>query len=500
MIQSRFRHLHTQGLVGVVANARGRLGDVLTQRQLPGALRDDLGVEAVEALAVLQHLLHTRNGMNVQQVQDADKVPSARQRSVPRFQTLTKVLENRWQFPLSKNVRVIQGGRPTLQRGQVMQRVEHLTAWLIAAFMPGNHLAGNDDLDVFDVRFHRSCLKGAALRHTVTHLVEAGRLVLVDLGLLIEASVEGHARQRQGPLPVAFKALADRLGVLARSACPILAAAVAQIDIEFGPVLGVRHWRGPTSLQGLDAILHIRLLVAMGRHAEKRLENVVAGQGLIACMQLPLPTAEDRRRHRLGIVPPHFARHTAKELETLHHAFQDRFGPFARQGHGERIIRVRPDQDEHRDLLSALGKVDIDVAEVRFEPLARITRERDKSLDVLAPYLANVAAHGIVPTQVTVLVAQPFEDATARMPLLGRRLLIVGKNLLDEMMEAAELGSRRFAEPSKRLRLWVGQNFADLASRMMKRACDGTNAHTIAMGLANACIYVHREHPWLLSS
>jgi hypothetical protein len=33
---------------------------VLPQRQLPGALRDDLGIEAVEALALLERALHTR--------------------------------------------------------------------------------------------------------------------------------------------------------------------------------------------------------------------------------------------------------------------------------------------------------------------------------------------------------------------------------------------------------------------------------------------------------
>jgi hypothetical protein len=381
-----------------------------------------------------------------------------------------------------------------------MQRLQHLIAGLIAAFMPSNHLAGNNNRNAFHVRFHRRGLKGVTLRHTVTHIVEAGRLVLVDLGRLIDARVEAHARQGQGPLPVAFETLADRLGVLPRSTGAVLAAASSQIGVELSQVLGLRHRRGPTSLQGLDAILHVRLLVAACRHAKQRLEDVVTGQGLIACMQLPLPAAEDRRRHGLRIVPPHFPRHTAEELETLHHAFQDRFGTFARQGHRKGKIRVRPDQHEHRNLLPALGKVDVDVTEIRFEPLARITRERNKSLDVPTSHLAHVAAHGIVPASVTVFVAQPLEEAATGMPLFGRRLLIVGKNLLDDVVIAAELGGRRVAEPSKRLRLRVGQNFADLAARMMKSAGDGANAHTIAMGLANPCIFVHREHPWLLSS
>jgi hypothetical protein len=35
---------------------------------------------------------------------------------------------------------------------------------------------------------------------------------------------------------------------------------------------------------------------------------------------------------------------------------------------------------------------------------------------------------------------------------------------------------------------------------MVKCASDSANTHAIAMGLSNACILVHREHPWLLSS
>jgi hypothetical protein len=126
------------------------------------------------------------------------------------------------------------------------------------------------------------------------------------------------------------------------------------------------------------------------------------------------------------------------------------------------------------------------VAEICFESLAGIARERDKSLDVLTPHLADVAAHGVVTASVTVLVTQSLENTAEGVPLFGRRLLIVGKNLLNEVIEAAELLGRRFAEPSKRLRLRIGQNVADLASRMMQRAGDGANAHTIAMGLANA--------------
>jgi hypothetical protein len=120
VVQSRFGHLHAQGLVGVVAYCGRRQGQLLTQRQLPGTLGNHLGIQALEALAVLQRLLHAWLRMLRQQFQDARKVTPTRHGAVPCFQTLTKLLENRWQVPLAKDVGMIQGSGPTLQCGQEM--------------------------------------------------------------------------------------------------------------------------------------------------------------------------------------------------------------------------------------------------------------------------------------------------------------------------------------------------------------------------------------------
>ena len=122
----------------------------------------------------------------------------------------------------------------------------------------------------------------------------------------------------------------------------------------------------------------------------------MTGQRLIALVQLPLSAAEDRRGHGLGIVPPHLAWHTSEEGQTLDHAFENGLGAFTRQGHGEGVIRMRPDEHEDGDLPSALGKIDIDVAEIRFEPLTWIAGERDEGFDVSALLFADIAAHGII--------------------------------------------------------------------------------------------------------
>jgi hypothetical protein len=343
-----------------------------------------------------------------------------------------------------------------------MQGVQHLTAGQITTFVPGHHLVGDNNLDALDVRFHRRRLKGIALRHAVTHLIATNRLVFIDLRRLINASVKTRGRQR--PSTLTLKPRTDRLGVLARDAFPILQATRTQVGIQFSQVFLPRHRRRPAALQRLDAILHVRLLVAARRHAKQRLEHVVAGQGPITRMQLPLPATEDRRRHRLRIVPPNFTRYAPEELEPLHHAFQNRFGSLAWQCHGERTIRVRPNQHEHRYLLTPLGKINVNVAKIRFQALARITCQRDKRLDVLPLGLAHIATHGIVTAGITMLVMQPFEDAPTRVPLLGRRLVIIGKNLLDDGMKGAELASHRLTRACVWLWLRMGQYFTNLAS------------------------------------
>ena len=67
MSQSRYGDLHAQGLIGTLADGSdGRVGELLAQGQLPGALGDDLGIQAVEPLALLERLPHPWQRMNLQ--------------------------------------------------------------------------------------------------------------------------------------------------------------------------------------------------------------------------------------------------------------------------------------------------------------------------------------------------------------------------------------------------------------------------------------------------
>ena len=216
------------------------LGDFVLKCQLPGALSDDVAIEPVETAALLDRFLHAFEGMLAQQKQHADEVPASGLRAVPRFEPPTQLVEASRQLPLAKDVGVIESRRPPLQRCQVMDRLEHITARFVTALVAGNHLAGNNNFHSVGVGFDRCRLKSVLLRHAVTHAVETGRLVLVDLGRLIDARIERRLWQRQCLLPIAFEALPDRLAVFALRALAIFQAASTQIGVQFVEVFGLR--------------------------------------------------------------------------------------------------------------------------------------------------------------------------------------------------------------------------------------------------------------------
>jgi hypothetical protein len=94
-------------------------------------------------------------------------------------------------------------------------------------------------------------------------------------------------------------------------------AARAQVRVQRGQVLDLGHRRGPVALQVANTAFDVWLLLRLANHAEARLESVMTDQGLIAVVDLPLPTDEQMRHHGLGIVPPQLMRHATEERECL---------------------------------------------------------------------------------------------------------------------------------------------------------------------------------------
>jgi hypothetical protein len=126
-----------------------------------------------------------------QELQHADVVLAAAVGPVLTLQCCPQFAERRRQLPAPEDVGVIQRCRPALQRAEVVLRVEDLLVLAVAARVRRNHLTAEHDVDALHVALDRHRLEGGRARHAVAVVVEAGHLVLVHLGRLADARVEG---------------------------------------------------------------------------------------------------------------------------------------------------------------------------------------------------------------------------------------------------------------------------------------------------------------------
>ena len=301
-----------------------------------------------------------------------------------------------------------------------MPWIENLVAGLVAAHMPGHDLIVMHDVNMIDVAFHRHGLKGTAAGNAVTHVVETGELILVDFRQLPDTGVESILWQCGSVLAIAPELLVDGLLRIACGTRPVLAATLTQVRVELGQILHAGNRSPPTSLQCFHPILDNRFFIASGRHAKQRFEHVVARQCRITRVQSSLAADEQRCRHRLRIVPPDFSWKTFEKIKRLHHAFQNRLGPFRRKSDCKRCVGIRPYQNQDGNLPPTVRKVDVNLAEVRFQSLARFVVQRDKRLAFFGPMLLHEPPNRIVSALVLMFVAQPLEDPHRRVPLLRR--------------------------------------------------------------------------------
>jgi hypothetical protein len=160
-------------------------------------------------------------------------------------------------------------------------------------------------------------------------------------------------------------------------------------------------------------------------------------------------------------------------------------------------MRIRPGDEQHGHLLSALGKIDVDVPEIGFGPLARPVAQWDERLAAVVTYASHIAAHLIVAAQVTLFVLQTTKDLHGGVALLGRRLLVIAKNGFDERMKLPQLGRRIRVTPTVRGGLRLAKYFADGATGVMKLLGDFMNAHAILMSSTYLAKLVHLKHPSL---
>src|SRR5262249_28421975 len=101
---------------------------------------------------------------------------------------------------------------------------------------------------------------------------------------------------------------------------------------------------------------------------------------------------------------------------------------------------------------------------------------------------------------VGLLVAQAAEELHGGVPLLGRRLLILGEDGVDEGVEGAEDGSGRGLGAGVGLGLRVGEDLADLAAGGPGSAGGLADWQSVAVCQSDLGVVVHRQHPCLRSA
>ena len=243
-----------------------------------------------------------------------------------------------------------------------------------------------------------------------------------------------------------------------------------------------------------NAALDVALLLRPTHQAEQRREGIVADQRLITLVQAAFAAGEQLRRHRLRVVPPQLVRHAAEKGKGFDQAVQDGLGAFRWQGQGERAIRVGPRRHQDRDQTPAVGEINVNMAEVALQPLAGIVVQRDKGLASPDALGQQVASHPLVGAAIALFVTETAKDFGGRVALLAGRLLILFEDSVDDGLEGIKDGGQG---PSLvGLGFGVSEDLPYFASGVMKASRQFADAHLfLAIGLSNACIFVHVNHP-----
>src|SRR3954447_3565154 len=92
----------------------------------------------------------------------------------------------------------------------------------------------------------------------------------------------------------------------------------------------------------------------------------------------------------------------------------------------------------------------------------------------------QVALHLAVTTGIAMLVAEAAEHLHGGVPLLGRGVLVVGQDLVDDRMERPQDWCGPVVGPCVGMGLGLGEDLADLPPGVMKGARDLSDGHAIA--------------------
>jgi hypothetical protein len=152
-------------------------------------------------------------------------------------------------------------------------------------------------------------------------------------------------------------------------------------------------------------------------------------------MKLTFAAEEDERSNGLGVVPAKLLGHGSEEVKGRDHPLQNHLGSLEGKREHKRTVRVGPCGHQEQYESAAVGKVNVDVPEMCFEALARKMAQRDEGFFMLWAAFAHITLDlGIAPV-VVMFIADPPTDLSRSVPLLVRRGLVVGQDLVNDRMK-----------------------------------------------------------------
>ena len=291
--------------------------------------------------------------------------------------------------------------------------------------MARDHLGTARDDNLVHIASDQNLLVTVGRRYRVVVVPVAYQRQRVDAARSLLAGIVGSRRRLLERSKVAFQSLTDRAVMTAQPVGQTLAALLLQMRVqrlEVGEHRD-RHHEVPTRIA--DEPLHLTLVVALAGTAEPVGEQVVRLQLAEHARALTLAVAKDARHRDLGVVVEDRLRYAAEELEGSDMAVTERFRRLGRIASHEDRVRVRQIHRQKMDLAFHAADHAECLAEVDLGMPRRMHQRHEHLLAPLAP-TRYVILHDRDLAREPVLVAQPFENALGRMPLLLRPLLVGG--------------------------------------------------------------------------
>jgi hypothetical protein len=132
------------------------------------------------------------------------------------------------------------------------------------------------------------------------------------------------------------------------------------------------------------------------------------------------------------------------------------------------------------------------MAEICFEALAWKMSQRDECLLLPLAVLEQIALHLGVAAAVVVFIAKATQHLRCGMPLLGRRCLVVQKDLVDDSVEGTEFWCETI--PSRWTSLGMLEHLPDGVTGVVEFPGDLLDKLTVAAWPPNGAVVVHAKH------